>query len=156
MVLFVRGEAQLKVLQKIQIEVSSTLNALDRILLQFEQIYQDFIPQQDWLQCRLAMAEGFTNAVRHAHKNLPEETEVKIEVFVTQVSIEILIWDWGKVFDLHNFIVQTSQKHHNWLDSGRGIPLIIKIADRLEYHRIGSRNCLLIIKKISKPRIPNA
>ena len=146
----------MKVLQKIQIEVSSTLNALDRILLQFEQIYQDFIPQQDWLQCRLAMAEGFTNAVRHAHKNLPEETEVKIEVFLTQVSIEILIWDWGKVFDLHNFIVQTSQKHHNWLDSGRGIPLIIKIADRLEYHRIGSRNCLLIIKKISKSRIPNA
>ena len=153
MVLFVRGEEQLKVLQKIQIEVSSTLNALDRILLQFEQIYQDFIPQQDWLQCRLAMAEGFTNAVRHAHKNLPEETEVKIEGFLTQVSIEILIWDWGKVFDLHNFIVQTSQKHHNWLDSGRGIPLIVKIADRLEYHRIGSRNCLLIIKKISKPRI---
>ncbi|MGF1539969.1 MAG: ATP-binding protein [Pleurocapsa sp.] len=140
----------MKVLQKIQIEVTSTLNALDRILLQFEQIYQDFIPQQDWLQCRLAMAEGFTNAVRHAHKNLPEETIVKIEILLTRANIEILIWDWGEAFDLHKFITQTSQKHHNWLNSGRGIPLLVKIADCLEYHRLGSRNCLLIVKKIGK------
>ncbi len=149
-VLFVKGYKQLKVLQKIQIEVTSTLNALDRILLQFEQIYQDFISQQDWLQCRLAMAEGFTNAVRHAHKNLPEETIVKIEILLTKAYIEILIWDWGEAFDLHNFIAQTSQKHHNWLNSGRGIPLLVKISDRLEYHRLGSRNCLLIVKKLGK------
>ncbi len=78
-VLFVKGYEQLNVLQKIQIEVTSNLNALDRILLQFEENYQDFISQQDWLQCRLAMAEGFTNAVRHAHKNIQEEKLVRIE-----------------------------------------------------------------------------
>jgi serine/threonine-protein kinase RsbW len=149
-VLVIKGYQQLKVLKKIQIEVTSTLDALDRILLQFEEIYQDFIPQQDWLQCRLAMAEGFTNAVRHAHKNLPEESTVKIEVLLTRTEIEIKIWDWGEAFDLHKFIAQTSRKHYNWLNSGRGIPLLVKIADRLEYRRLGSRNCLLIVKKLGK------
>ena len=149
-VLFVKGYKQLKVLQQIQIEVTSNLNALDRILLQFEENYQGFISQQDWLQCRLAMAEGFTNAVRHAHKNLPEETVIRIEILLAKTSIEILIWDWGEAFDLHDFILKTSQKHHNWLNSGRGIPLLVKIADCLEYHRIGSRNCLLIVKKLAR------
>lgn len=137
----------MKVLQTINIEVPSDLQALDRLLFQFNQIYQDFIPYRDWLQCRLALAEGFTNAVRHAHKNLPRDIPITIEIILKQNAMEIRIWDYGSAFDLQGFIAETSQKYNGWLGSGRGIPLLNKIADRLDYYRTDKQqNCLLIVK----------
>ena len=139
---------KLKVLRKISIEVPSDLQALDKLLSQFNEIYQEFIPERDWLQCRLALAEGFTNAVRHAHKNLPPEIIIRVEVLLSKDRIEMRIWDSGAAFDLRGFTEEKARSQDGWLNSGRGIPLLNKIADRLEYSRIGNNyNCLLIIKK---------
>ena len=118
---------ELEILHKIKIEVNSDLQELDKILLEFNQIYRDFIPCRDWLQSRLALAEGFTNAVRHAHKNFPQETTITIEVLLRQNYLEIKIWDYGSAFDLHAFIAETARKHEDWLGSGRGIPILNKI-----------------------------
>ena len=120
------------------------------MLVQFDQIYQDFIPIRDWLQCRLALAEGFTNAVRHAHRNLPPATPIRIEVLLQETAIKIEIWDYGVAFDLEGFIAETSQKHDGWLASGRGIPLLNKISDRLDYYRTEQQqNCLSIVKEFT-------
>lgn len=140
----------MKVLRSIKIQVPSDLQALDRVLIEFDRIYQNFIPLSDWLQCRIALAEGFTNAVRHAHENLPSNVPIRIEVFLTETTIKIEIWDCGPAFDLNGFIAETSQKHGEWLGSGRGIPILNKIADRLEYYRTEQQqNCLLIVKELS-------
>jgi serine/threonine-protein kinase RsbW len=45
------------------------------------------------------VVEGFTNAVRHAHKNLPIETPIELEITVFNERVEIKIWDGGKPFD---------------------------------------------------------
>lgn len=145
--MFDRG-ANLKVLRNIKIEVPSDLMALDEVLLQFNQIDRNFISVRDWLQCRLALAEGFTNAVRHAHKNLPRDTPIRIEVFLNQTTMKIQIWDYGPAFNLHNFIAERVKENADWLASGRGIPIINKISDRLDYYRTEQQqNCLLIVKK---------
>ena len=102
--------AKLKVLRSIKIEVESDLKALDEVLSQFNTIYHDSIPIRDWLQCRLALAEGFTNAVRHAHKNLPRNTPIRIEVLLNQTTMEIAIRDRGPAFDLHGFIAERTKK----------------------------------------------
>ena len=44
---FDRSIKQLKVLRSIEIVVPSDLQALEQVLLQFNQIYQDFIPLRD-------------------------------------------------------------------------------------------------------------
>lgn len=141
---------QLKVLRSIKIEVKSDLQALDEALFQLNQIYQDSIPVKDWLQCRLALAEGFTNAVRHAHKDLPKDTPIRIEVLLNQTSMEIEIWDRGPAFNLHSFIAETAKKHPDWPASGRGIPILNKISSRLDYYRTGERNCLVIVKEFNR------
>jgi serine/threonine-protein kinase RsbW len=139
----------LKIPTKINIQVPSDLKALDRILLQFNKIYRPDIAQQDWLQCQLALVEGFTNAVRHAHQNLPSETPIDIQVNLTQEKMTIRIWDRGKDFDLENFVTTMSQQDEQWLGSGRGIAIMVKVADCLEYRRtLDNRNCLLIVKKL--------
>jgi anti-sigma regulatory factor (Ser/Thr protein kinase) len=40
------------------------------------------IPEAVFHQCILAVSEAFTNAVRHAHKNLPRETPIELEITV--------------------------------------------------------------------------
>ena len=140
----------MKVLRSIKIELPSDLKALNQLLVQFDRIYQDFIPLRDWLQCRLALAEGFTNAVRHAHRHLPPTTPIRIKVLLKKTAMEIEIWDYGGAFDLQGFIAETSHKHDGWLASGRGIPLLSKISDRLNYYRTEQQqNCLSIVKQFT-------
>ena len=140
----------MKVLHSIIIEVPSDLKALDQVLVQFNEIYQNSIPLRDWLQCRLALVEGFTNAVRHAHKNLSPEIPIRIEVLLKETAMEIRIWDYGSAFDLRAFIAENSQKHADWLVSGRGIPILSKISNHLDYYRTEKQqNCLLIVKEFA-------
>ena len=129
--------------------MTADLQALAQVLEEFNSIYQDFIPRRDWLQCRLAVAEGFTNAVRHAHRNLPEGLIILIEVLLQHSSMKIKIWDYGFPFDLKEFMLKMSQEDQNWLSSGRGIPILNQIADHLDYYRQGQKNCLLIVKNFS-------
>ena len=132
---------------QIKIEVKSDLRAVDRVLLQFNKLYHGTILQQDWLQCQLALVEGFTNAVRHAHKNLPPETPIVIAIALDCKKITIHIWDYGDPFDLENFIVNISQRDRDWQGSGRGIAIMNQIADTLSYERVSPlQNCLTIMK----------
>ena len=146
----------MKVLRTIKIKVPSDLQSLDEVLTKFNQIYQDFIPLRDWLECRLALAEGFTNAVRHAHKNLPPDVSIRIEVFLSQTNIKIKIWDYGSAFDLQKFIVENAQKNNDWLGSGRGIAIMNQICDRLDYYRTEEQeNYLLIVKEFDNHQLDN-
>ena len=112
----------------------------------FEQLNQPFIPRKVWLQCQLALAEGFTNAVRHAHKNLPPETPISVEIALFEEYLEIRVWDRGHPFDLEQRLRNLEHKVDDQAGGGRGIVILQKIADFLSYTRSGDRNCLLIRK----------
>ena len=134
----------------IKIEVKSDLQAIDFVLHQFNKIYDNRIWQQDWLQCQLALVEGFTNAVRHAHKNLPTETPIEIELTLCLAKMTIRIFDYGQPFDLETFINTMSAKDGNWEGSGRGIAIINKVSDVFSYERVSTeQNCLIITKYFS-------
>jgi serine/threonine-protein kinase RsbW len=45
------------------------------------------------------VSEAFTKAVRHAHKNLPIESPIDLEITVFNDRLEIKIWDRGEPFD---------------------------------------------------------
>jgi serine/threonine-protein kinase RsbW len=132
---------------QIEIEVKSDLQAVDLVLLQFNNIYHSTILQQDWLQCQLALVEGFTNAIRHAHKNLPLETPIIIQIALDTEKMTIRIWDYGNPFNLEHFIAKVSKNNRSWPESGKGIAIMYKIADILRYDRVSAtQNCLLIVK----------
>lgn len=138
----------MEVLKRTQIRVDSDLQALDRVLLQFNQIHQSWIPKKDWLQCQLALAEGYTNAVRHAHREV--KCPIDIELSLRQHSLEIRIWDCGPPFDLDRYINTLDRRPKERLGGGRGIEILQKIANRLSYTRTDDdRNCLLIVKQFS-------
>jgi serine/threonine-protein kinase RsbW len=98
----------------------------------------------------LALAEGFTNAVRHAHKGKPADLPVDIQVSVFAEFVEIKVWDSGDPFDLEGKIKNISQTVDLAASGGRGLKLMKDIGDSLSYVRTADgRNCLSIAKNYS-------
>ncbi len=142
----------MNVLKQISFEIPTNLKVLEQVLENFNQLNQPWIAQKDWLECKLALAEGFTNAVRHAHSNFPPETPIKIDITLNQQSLEIRIIDCGPPFDLKGFLQDTQNRDHQLSSHGQGLPILQKISDHLSYCRIDDHhNCLLIVKKFSTP-----
>jgi anti-sigma regulatory factor (Ser/Thr protein kinase) len=135
------------VTKEIQLQVKTDLNDLIEVLTWFNQLHQDSIPKVDWLMCQTALAEAFTNAVRHAHKDRPPETPINLEAVLSSNSIEIRIWDYGSPFDLEYEVSILPDEVDQTAIGGRGLYLLKQIADKLSYTRYLDRNCLLLVKK---------
>lgn len=133
--------------QESYIKVHTDLKALADVLAWFDQFQAPVMPHMAWLECQLALAEGFTNAVRHAHSDKSEETPIEIKAWLTQEKIELRIWDHGPGFEFEEYVEKASAMVDKHSEGGRGLGLIKQIADVLEYVRESDhRNCLHIIK----------
>lgn len=131
-------------------ETQTDPQALKGVLSWFDQFHSLPIPQEDWLQCQLALIEGFTNAVRHAHRGLPRDTPVAIAVSVTDTYLDIQIWDQGPGFDFQAMLNQKLKTTTSDSEGGRGLRIMYRVADRVEYTRDpDQRNCLHIRKHFS-------
>lgn len=138
----------MSILEKHRFQVKSDLNSLNQVLSQFKLGHQALIPTKDWLQCQLALAEGFTNAVRHAHKGLSSELTIDIELTLLPERLEMRIWDHGSPFDLNSRFKNAHHLPDHDLPGGRGLKILSKIADYLSYDRTeDQRNCLLVVKE---------
>ncbi|MGB3510964.1 MAG: anti-sigma regulatory factor [Microcoleaceae cyanobacterium] len=136
------------IFRKAQLRVISDLEENDKVLSWFEQLHQTPIPKTVWLQCELALAEGFTNAVRYAHRDFPPEKPIEIEVTMYSDHTEIRVWDYGPEFDMAEWFKQKSgQPDDMFAPGGRGIKLMYAIADKISYQSTSDgRNCLFISK----------
>jgi serine/threonine-protein kinase RsbW len=106
-------------IEKISREFNTDVKVLSDVLKWFDRLESLSIPNDVWLVCQLALAEGFTNAVRHAHKYLPRETPIQLEVTVFEGRLEIRIWDCGKPFDFQaklNEIMEAELKKYAVLE----------------------------------------
>ncbi|NJO10394.1 MAG: ATP-binding protein [Leptolyngbyaceae cyanobacterium SL_1_1] len=139
----------MKLIQKRRFQTRTDLKDLDKVLAWFDQLQTlaRFIPENTWLQCQLALVEGFTNAVRHAHHNLAVETPIDIEVAIFSGFLEIYIWDRGPGFDVQSWLRKTPQVVDKDSEGGRGLRLMERIADRFTYtSEANGKNCLYISK----------
>ncbi len=137
----------MQVLQHSQLQIPSDLNHLARVLVWFEQLKLPQIPSLIWLQCQTALAEGLTNAVRHAHKEYSSDHHIEVEVTIFANSIEIRVWDQGVDFDLDQKIASLGDSVDVNAEGGRGLLMMRQLVDRISYTRINdNRNCLLLVK----------
>lgn len=129
--------------------VKSELKLQNQVQEWFETFCLRYLVQQGWSESHiyrmnLALAEGFTNAVRHAHRNLPPETNIEIELGLWVDRLEIRIWDYGQPFNPDKI---PEPKPGTLQEHGYGWFLIRRLADQVVYERIDNqRNCLLIVK----------
>ena len=147
MLVKISGISTLQPLYRDFLQVETDLDAVDQVLEWFDQFNQAPVPGGVWMACQLALVEGFTNAVRHAHKGQPNDLLIDLEVQIFDDRIEIQIWDQGIPFDLHQHL-QMMPPLNSDKDSSRGLRLMAKIAVMLDYSREpDGRNRLLLVRK---------
>jgi serine/threonine-protein kinase RsbW len=133
---------------KYSISVSSKLTNLVRVLEWFEACQAEYMPNSLWLPSKIALAEAFTNAVRHAHRRLPEITPIQINLGISRSALELEVIDCGEPFDLLAHLARQPKVTDLYATHGRGLKLLESIADRLEYRRLrDGRNCLYFQKR---------
>ena len=136
-------------LKQDHLTVYSNLEFLNQVQRWFEQFCLQHLPLLLWsdrelYRLNLALAEGFTNAVRHAHQSLPPETTIDIDLTLWTDRFEIRIWDKGKPF---NPDAIKEPEPGTLQEGGYGWFLLRRLADRVAYERgEDGRNCLLIVK----------
>jgi serine/threonine-protein kinase RsbW len=136
-------------IRQYKLQVKTKLEALKEVLQWFEGFVFPSVPQKMGWQCEVALVEAFTNAVRHAHQNLPETTPIDLEVKFFPHFLEMRIWDRGQPFDIQSRL-QDSFKTTDPLEKegGRGLQFINKLTDELQYLNLPNhRNCLVMRKK---------
>ena len=144
-----------KLIKQFRLQVNTDLEALTVVLQWFEQIVTPLIPKSVFWQCQVALAEGFTNTVRHAHKNLPPTTTIDLEVNVFSSCLEIKIWNWGEPFDLDSALRSLPDQNHNLLDEeGRGLLFMQNLTDELQYIRVPQKSARS--SQASEPLVPNS
>lgn len=85
----------------------------------------------------LCISEAVLNAIKHGNKN-DKNKNVAIEVDYINEEIEVLIEDEGEGFDINK--VEDPTKGSNIKnESGRGIFIIRKMSNMLEYNEKGNR-----------------
>ncbi|MBF2080581.1 MAG: anti-sigma regulatory factor [Synechococcales cyanobacterium T60_A2020_003] len=122
-------------------------NAVLDVLDWFVNLHPDHVSSEVWLECQTALIEGFDNAVRHAHKHLPVETPIRVNISIYQRAVAIQIWDQGHPIGFDALLQQTPETVKLTAESGRGLMLMRRVADYLAYTRNNhNQNCLLVIR----------
>lgn len=143
-------------LQQEHLTVKTDINRLIDVLQWFDRFCNRNLSRLSWVaddraslnlaleMLKLALDEGFTNAVRHAHKDLPPETPIDLEITLWVERLEIRIWDRGEPFDPPP---QKAPDPDKLSIGGYGWFLMRSIADNVVHSRCADgRNCLLIVK----------
>jgi serine/threonine-protein kinase RsbW len=131
------------------LQVASRLDVVGQVQSWFQEVCRSLDDDSAWVahhsDClTLALTEGFTNAVRHAHAHLPPDTDIDIDLALCCDQLEIRIWDHGDPF---NPEVLPEPQPGELLDSGYGWFLLRRLADKVTYRRLqDGRNCLSIVK----------
>lgn len=135
-------------MKKSSCETKTDPKALKSVLSWFDGFHDLPVPQEIWLQCQLALIEGFTNVVRHAHEGLPKETPIEIEVTATTEYLDIKIWDRGPGFNFEDTLEHKLTTTTSDSEGGRGLRIMYRVADTVEYSKTtDQRNCLHLQKR---------
>lgn len=87
---------------------------------------------------RLAFEEALSNAFRHGHRDLPDETPVAVEYRIGPDEVEIVLEDRGPGFVVGDVPDPTLEENLE-LPSGRGILLIRAYMSQVEFNPTGNR-----------------
>ncbi|MEM8503288.1 MAG: anti-sigma regulatory factor [Cyanobacteria bacterium P01_D01_bin.1] len=128
--------------EKAHLTVDSQLEELAVVQQWFRSLVARLSTEAPWIsdqfdKLNLALAEGFTNAVRHAHADLPGTTPIEIELVLQTDRVEIFIYDQGQPFDPDSI---SEPKPGSLREGGYGWFLLRRLADQVTYSPMNSQS----------------
>jgi len=122
----------------IEYKVNSDLKNILPVALEiFQKLKSEGIKEDILFDVRLCLEEAVINAIKHGNKE-DKKKQVYINVGLTNHAIKISVKDQGKGFDYKDIASPVKEKNIK-KPSGRGIFLIKKLMDRVEFSDGGSK-----------------
>jgi len=131
---------------KKEIEIKSDKDALSKAEIFLSDFKKEFVPNlgDRFFNILIAYTEAINNAVNHGNiKNPSKSVKIKLEIIDNQ-SLEISVQDQGEGFE-EKKIPDPTLPENLYKDSGRGVFLIKKLADGVDY-KINSYGTLVRMK----------
>jgi serine/threonine-protein kinase RsbW len=146
-------------IEQAAITVDTDLNEISRIAEWYEQFNRHPLSQDLWLEGQIALIEGFTNAVRHAHRHLKHTTPIEINGQFSQAFFQLCIWDCGSPFDFesnlatHSQIISSPDFDPYTREAHWGSIIMLKLRTQCGWqisyqHLQNLRNCLCLVKTL--------
>ncbi|SHI58151.1 serine/threonine-protein kinase RsbW [Malonomonas rubra DSM 5091] len=92
----------------------------------------------------LVLTEAMANAICHANACDPTK-EVKVSISASDKSLIIRVFDHGQGFDIQQL---SKEKVKDTDEGGRGVQIIFKLMDQVQYLKKGSGHVLEMIKHL--------
>ena len=98
----------------------------------------------------LCVVEIVNNAIEHAY-GCEKGHKVEVDVNLLKSSLSLTVSDWGKPMeenklDAKDFPVDVDTTA--WLCSGRGLPIVKSLMDKVEYQSVDDKNSFIMSKQI--------
>lgn len=131
------------------INVSSSTEHLREVRNFVQNFVQQFdVNKNDLDEIILAVDEAYTNIIKHAYNNDPNQT-VKIELGTSTDILWVQLSDTGFHFNADEYQPPDLLKRiKNKQRGGMGVYLINKLMDSVEYSSAGKTNTILMRKRI--------
>jgi serine/threonine-protein kinase RsbW len=92
----------------------------------------------------LVLTEAATNAICHANKEDPDK-HLRVIIAISETQLTMQVFDQGQGFDIKAFARSEAKET---AEEGRGIPLIFRLMDQVDYHRQAEGNVLEMKKTL--------
>jgi two-component system, OmpR family, response regulator len=134
---------------KIKFEFESRFSYLEKVndLIGRLFAHTELSPDEIW-ELKLAMHELGINAIEHGNKKNPDKI-VRIECTIFEERLEFIVEDEGEGFELDR-VPDPTDDDGMQRDRGRGIYLVSKLVDDIEYENNGSR--VRMVRFFNSPR----
>ncbi|MEO1523149.1 MAG: glycosyltransferase family 2 protein, partial [Cyanobacteria bacterium J06633_2] len=130
------------------LQVSTDYSELSTVMAWFNAMKSPIVPDEVWVACQTLLGEGFDNAICHAHKHLPSDTPIQLQLVILNYAVILHIWDQGLPFDLEERLQNLPDTIDENAERGRGLSILSQLTDHLAYVRTSDgKNCLTMIKK---------
>ena len=119
--------------EKLPTELKEVNSFIDRVFPKILEVTGAF---EENFKVKLALEEALTNAIRHGNALVPG-CYVRVQIKADRKQIMLDVHDEGKGFDFHN-LPDPTQADNAVRPSGRGVFLMRKIMDKVEFYDNGS------------------
>jgi serine/threonine-protein kinase RsbW len=94
----------------------------------------------------LVLTEAMANAICHANACDPSK-EIKVSITVSDLELKIKVYDQGSGFDIEKL---AKLKVKATAEGGRGIQIIFKLMDQVQYTKAEQGNVLEMTKRLHR------
>jgi serine/threonine-protein kinase RsbW len=118
--------------------IESELSELQRVESFLKDLFTEFeLPAKYFNKVLLCVSEAVVNAIKHGNKSNVHK-KVSISVWCNDREVQIQVEDEGEGFDIVK-LEDPTKKENLRKESGRGIYIIKKLTDKLEYNKKGNK-----------------